>query len=137
MPNVTVLAREWAGIQARVYRTPREAEAPLLSSHPGEEAGYDEREGSEGRERQDAGQVIAVGARHRAAASSGAQEGPGLSGQWDSLPPLPVTRHRGPGFLSLLLSPVLGELPPGSERSMWGWMARAYIRPLLLGSLRA
>lgn len=136
MPNVTVLAREWAGIQARVYRTPGEAEVPLLGSHPGGEAEYDEREGSEGRERQDASQVVAVGARHRAAASSGAQEGPGLSRQWDFLPPLPVTRHRGPG-LSLLLSPALGELPPGSERSMWSWMARAYIRPLLLGSLHA
>lgn len=54
MPNVTMLAREWAGIHARVHRTPEEAEVPLLGSHPGGEAEYDEREGSEGRGGQDA-----------------------------------------------------------------------------------
>lgn len=41
------------GFQARVYKTPGETEIPLLGSHPGGEAGYDEREGSEGGERQD------------------------------------------------------------------------------------
>lgn len=49
-----MLAREWAGIHARVHKTPEEAEVPLLGSHPGGEAEYDEREGSEGRGGQDA-----------------------------------------------------------------------------------
>lgn len=104
-----MLGRGWAGIHARVHRTPEEAEDPA-------EEGLDRMKrrgsGSEGREGQDTNQVAAVLERPRAAASNRAQEGPGLREDGVSLPPQPVNKQRS-RLLYLLLSPAHRELPPG------------------------
>lgn len=81
LPKVTVLGRGWTGIHAR---TPEEAADPL-------EEGLDEMKGrglgSEGREGQDTNHVAALLVGPRAAASNGAQEGPGLRERWRSPSP--------------------------------------------------
>lgn len=82
--KVTVLGRGRAGIHARVPRTPEAAEDPL-------EEGLDKMKGRGQGQRTEKdrirNQVAAVLVRPRAAASNGAQEGPGLRERWWSPSP--------------------------------------------------